>query len=248
MAKEINELRAQEKKYEKIFSTLASGSEHTPSILRWLQDGTSVPTIVESLSALTEDLPDSHIEGSLSPRYSTYSGGVDSPDHGMGFTSEGLHWTTVTTDERVFRHLFSLYFSWVHPVHTLFNEGLFVNSYQTNSDKHCSHALVNAICAMACQLHTRQGNFKDHVDYDSLGNLFMDSARSLVRPEVEHLTTVQALTIMFLFDYSRSQGHRASTYLRIATGILSRMRFPIEDGCFAACWQDTLCGTQNLNT
>lgn len=241
MVKQIKDFTAHEQLTGKILTAIASGSDQTPNIIQRLQDGDSLSTIVDSLA---QDVPDVPMEDFLSRRNSA---DYVLDHHEVEPASKGFQWTTVTSDERVLRHLFSLYFSWIHPVYTLFHEGNFVSNYQTNTHRHCSHVLVNAICAMACQMHTKQKHRKDQVDYESLGIRFMNAARSLVRPEIEDLSTVQALNIMFLFDYSRGKGHRASTYLKIATRILARMKLPLQDGCLENCSKDTICGTEQLN-
>jgi len=241
MVQQIRELTAYQQMTEKVLTTIATGSEQTLNIIKWLQEGESLAKIVQSLSGSKQDHPDVTMEDARSPANSSHSDAQDK----LEISSKAFQWTTVTSDDRVFQHLFSLYFSWIHPIHTIFNEGIFVRSYQAHSERHCSQALVNAICAMACHMHTKQD--KSHVDYERLGPLFMDAARSLVRPDNEDLTTAQALAVMFLVDYSRGKGHRASTYLKIATRIVSRMKLPLQDGCLENCSKDTLCGIQNLN-
>lgn len=248
MVKQIRDFAAHEQLTRKILSAIASRSEQTPKIIQLLQEGEPLATIVQSMSGSAYGSPDMLMEDRFSPRPSTYQhSAVGSPSQEATGAFEGFQWTTVTPDPKIFEHLFSLYFSWVHPVHTLFKEGAFVDSYRNNSEMHCSHVLVNAICAVACQMHTKQASLESHVDYGILGKLFMDAARAMVRPEAEDLTTVQALGIMFLVDYSHGRGLRASMYLRIATKILSRMKSPIQDYSLENSFNVTLCGIQNLN-
>lgn len=245
MVKQIKRFQDQEHLTTKVLEAIASGSDQTTNIIQWLKDGDSLTTIVDSLSLMERSPQDVPMEDVPPEALRNSAPNLLVARIEQSWT--GYQWTEVTSDERVLRHLFSLYFTWIHPVYTLFDEGAFFSSYQTKSWKHCCIVLVNAICAMACQLHTKQKNLKDHIDYERLGVLFMDAARSLVKPEVDDLKTAQALTIMFLFEYSNGNGHRASAYLKIATRMLARMKLPLQDCCSENCFEDTICGTQNLN-
>lgn len=245
MVKQIKDLTAYQVLTKKILNTIASGSEQTPNIIISLQAGESLANIVRFLSGLTHEQSDVNMENAVSPGNLTYSAADDQDIARELLISKGFPWTPVASDQQVFQHLLSLYFAWIHPIYTLFDEGIFVKEYQTNSERHCSQALVNAICAMACHLHTKLE--ESLIDYESLGTLFMNAARTLVRPEIEDLTTVQTLAVMFLVDYSRGKGHRASLYLSMATRILSRIKLPLQHDCPENCSKDTLCGIQNLN-
>ena len=63
-------------------------------------------------------------------------------------------WTKVTTDTSILDHLLQLYFAWIHPIHTLFSEARFSDSYGRQNETYCSSVLVDSVCALACSLHT----------------------------------------------------------------------------------------------
>jgi hypothetical protein len=222
---------------EQIFQALST-DEKVPEILDRLRKGEAYGSIVEWLGrSPLEDME------TMSPRTSHHSA-FDSPDHEMGGLSTSSNWTTVTSDSAVLDHLFQLYFAWVHPVHTLFSEGRFVDSYERQSNNYCSSALVNAICAMACHLHSVADT--DEVDFVQLGEDFSDAVRMDIKPEDSSVTAVQAFAVMFLVDSAHGHGLRASSYLRVATDSLSNVSYRPSDG-FAEVWKNTIRGVQNLN-
>jgi hypothetical protein len=152
-------------------------------------------------------------------------------------------WTTVTSNTAVLDHLFQLYFAWVHPVHTLFSEGHFVDSYKRQSGKYCSSSLVNAICAMACHLHTSEG---DDFDFDQFGIEFSDAVRLDIDADDKSIATIQAFAVMFLVDCARGNGLRASSYLQVASSSLSSIDYH-RDEWYAEVWKNTVRGVRNLN-
>lgn len=157
--------------------------------------------------------------------------------------SSGFQWTRVTGDSSVFDHLFQLYFAWVHPVHTLFSEGHFVHSYKHQSYEFCSPALINAMCAMACHLHTTSAG--DAVDFKQLGTRFAEAARASVSTIDKSLTTVQTFAVLFLVESAEGKCLRASSYLNIATKKLSDITVIGHEG-FNQVLRDTICGIQRL--
>ena len=130
-----------------------STDERVSEILRRLKNGETYDSIVEWLGRASMDDFD-------------ISSTFVASDHEMGGVSSSFQWTAVTAESAVLDHLFQLYFSWVHPVHTLFSEGHFVDSYKRQSHQYCSSLLVNSLCAMACHLHTSANT--DEVDFGQL--------------------------------------------------------------------------------
>jgi hypothetical protein len=222
---------------EQILQALST-DEKVEEILHALKNGDSYESIVERLGrSPIEDLD------TMSPRTSQHST-FDVSDHEMGGTSVSTNWTTVTSDKAVLDHLFQLYFAWIHPVHTLFSEGRFVDSYQQQSEDYCSSVLVNAICAMACHLHSAAD--ADEVDYVRLADDFSDAVRNTINSEDRSVTTIQAFAVMFLVDCSRANGLRASSYLRVAINSLPNVDYQESEG-FTDVWKHTVRGVQNLN-
>ncbi|TVY82922.1 Nitrogen assimilation transcription factor [Lachnellula suecica] len=238
LVKQIKELKAKDHLVEQILQALST-DEKVPEILDRLKKGETYESIVEWLGrSPIEDFE------TMSPRTSQHST-FDVSDHEMGgMTSGSSKWTTVSSDSGVLDHLFQLYFAWVHPVHTLFSEGHFVDSYKRQSSNYCSSVLVNAICAMACHLHSTAET--DDLDYVRLGEDFSDAVRNNISPEDRRITTIQAFAVMFLVDSARANGLRASSYLKVAINSLSNVAYQESEG-FAEVWKNTIRGVQNLN-
>jgi hypothetical protein len=234
--RQIHELRAKDKLTDLIFKALQSDSQ-APDILRALKNGESHESIAESVScAPTEE------QERLSP--------INSPPSPSGASYHrpqilpGFSWTTVTQDSAVLGHLFQLYFTWVHPVHTLFSEGHFVESYNARKPQHCSSQLVNAMCALACHLHTRPED--NAVDSDRLGILFAKAFRVSFEPSDKSTTSIQAAAVMFLVELGRGFGLRASTYLTLASDHIVEILSTASDE-LPCVLKNTLQGIRCLN-
>ncbi|KAJ5052033.1 uncharacterized protein L3040_001793 [Drepanopeziza brunnea f. sp. 'multigermtubi'] len=236
LVKQIKELRAKDHMTEQILQALST-DEKVPEILDRLKRGETYDSIVEWLGRS----PMGEFE-TLSPRDSHLSL-LDASDHEMTGVPAN-NWTTVTSNTAILDHLFQLYFAWVHPVHTLFSEPRFVESYQRWLDNFCSPVLVNAICAMACHLHTAADG--DEVDYEQLGVEFSDAVRATLDPSDCRLTSIQAFAVMYLVDCARGHALRAVSYLKTATEYLPAVAFQDTDG-FGDSWKDTVRGIRNLN-
>ncbi|KAL8727169.1 MAG: hypothetical protein Q9166_006206 [cf. Caloplaca sp. 2 TL-2023] len=156
-----------------------------------------------------------------------------------------IRWTSVTASQTLLGHLFDLYFTWVHPIHMLFSEVDFKESFRSNSDTYCSSALVNAVCAMACHL-VDANDIDDDVNIDTLAAGFMNEARHEVMPQTYMLlTSVQALAIMYLADLSSGRARSATGYLRASVEFLKAAEL---DGQSLAAREISLWGIQSLNT
>ncbi|CAG8961044.1 hypothetical protein HYFRA_00002584 [Hymenoscyphus fraxineus] len=235
LVKQIKELKARDHLTDQILQALST-DEKVPEILERLKNGEEYESIVEWLGrSPIEDFE------TLSPRTSQHSTFEVSDDHEMGGIANVFRWTTVTYDSAVLDHLFQLYFAWVHPVHTLFSEGHFVDSYKRQSDNYCSSVLVNAICAMACHLHSPTDT--DEVDYERLREEFSNAVRVRLDPGDHTVTTIQAFGVMFLVDCARSKSLRASSYLRVAADMLLHVATTEVD---PEVWKNTIWGIQNL--
>ncbi len=137
-----------------------------------------------------------------------------------GIPSEAeIQWTKVSASQTLVRHLFDLYFTWVHPVHMLFSELDFKHSFQTNDQTYCSSALVNAICAMGCHLLENDGYdaIRKDVDIPTLREGFLKEARENLPPDSYHdMTAIQTFAVMYLVDVSSGKARNATGYLRSA--------------------------------
>jgi len=215
-----------------------STEEKVPEILDRLKNGETYESIVEWLRRA----PVEEFE-TLSPREFQHST-FEASDQEMGGFNSTFQWTAVTSDTAVLDHLFQLYFAWVHPVHTLFNEGRFVDSYKRQLDQYCSPVLVNALCAMACHLHSSVE--ADEAEFEHLELEFSDAVRVSIDPEDTSITTTQAFAVMFLVDCARGNGLRASAYLKVATNKLPKIAYQSSEG-FLEVSKDTVRGIRNLN-
>ena len=137
-----------------------------------------------------------------------------------GYKEYQFPWTKVTSNEKFIRHLLNLYFTWVHPVHMLFSESAFRRDFEANQKSHCSAPLVNAICAMACNLletETHGPDRRNIVDAATMRDGFMNEARTLLSPRsYQFMTSIQAFAIMFLVDLSSGKARNSIGYLRSA--------------------------------
>ena len=130
-----------------------------------------------------------------------------------------IPWTKVTQSHKLIGHLFDLYFTWVHPVHMLFSELDFKYDFRGNIQTNCSASLVNAICAMGCNLLESEdiGHQRNRIDAATLRDGFMNEARATLSPSsYSQMTSVQTLAVMFLVDLSSGKARRAIGYLRSA--------------------------------
>lgn len=159
-------------------------------------------------------------------------------------------WTRVTNSQVLIRHLFELYFTWVHPVHMLFGEVDFLKSYRDGDEDYCSDALVNAVCAMACHLLDSPAPgliSRDARDRSNLRDGFMTEARILLKPGKElPMTSIQAFAVMYLAELSAGKARNASSYLRCAADNLSLPRDSsehAEESLQLSAW-----GIHTLNT
>ncbi len=65
--------------------------------------------------------------------------------------SRACHGPTDLSDHRLIKHLFSIYWVWVHPAHTILDMEQFVRGYETGSELYCSSYLIYAVCIAACE-------------------------------------------------------------------------------------------------
>ena len=138
-------------------------------------------------------------------------------------------WTKVTNSQILIRHLFELYFTWVHPVHMLFGEFDFLHSYYAGEETYCSRPLVNAICAMACHLLENPVpgvTDREVSDRMKLREAFMDEARYSIEIGSDlPLTSIQTFAVMYLVDLSSNKARRAAAYLRCSADNLKSTNF-----------------------
>ncbi len=222
--KQIKELKVKDDLANQILGALSTHKQVT-EILRRLKAGEAYNVIVEWLVQV--------------PRHDDNTSSDQSPKS----ISSPLRWTTITSDQAVLDHLFQLYFSWVHPVYTLFSEGHFVDSYRRQSDQYCSSILVNFICAMACHICTYLEVAE--TDFKHLGYSFSEAVRAGIDAKDKRITTIQAFAVMFLVDCARGKALSGFPYLEIASKSLPKVVWLGVEG-FVEVLKSTSRGIQSL--
>ena len=159
-----------------------------------------------------------------------------------------IPWTKVTTSHKLIGHLFDLYFTWLHPVHMLFSELDFKHDFRINLQTNCSASLVNAICAMGCNMLESEdvGDRRNRIDVATLRDGFMNEARATLTPSsYGYMTSIQALAIMYLVELSSGKARKAIGYLRSAIDNLKTSNGPplSEEANEITVW-----GLHTLNT
>jgi hypothetical protein len=134
----------------------------------------------------------------------------------------------------------------------LFSETAFMRDFNAEDhaeESNCTEALVNAMCAMACNLldiatTLNSGQF-DVSDRLELQNAFMDEARKhIVKHSTKKPTSAQAFAVMFLVELSAGRGRTGSSYIRTAAE-----RTPAElYGDRHQPWQISRWGVHTLTT
>ncbi|KAI9750970.1 MAG: hypothetical protein M4579_006230 [Chaenotheca gracillima] len=131
-------------------------------------------------------------------------------------------WTTVIDDLVLINHLFELYFTWVHPIHMLFSESLFREGFQSDrTGGYCTSALVNVICAVACDfLQSPAGDEAGaaYPDIDEMRESLAVEGRALIKSQDEvELTRIQAIAVLALSESNAGQGSRAASLIKLAS-------------------------------
>jgi hypothetical protein len=222
---------------ERIFHAIEA-NENTSAIIERIQNHESVESIAQWLQAANSDS-----EGP-SPISSSRFIMVGSDNEMDDRISPKFRWSSVTANEDIVQHLFTLYFTWVHPFYMLFDEQLFVYSYQQRSEAFCSSSLVNAICAMACYYHTAVDT--DTTDFDQLGIDFSEAVRHELDTEDESLLNVQVFAIMFLVGCAQGKGLHTSKYLTVANSSMASLEC-VGDDSYQRVFRITARGVNCLN-
>lgn len=157
LQRENGELRRQKALSDQIFHALRSDCQ-VSNILQLLRDQESLPLIAKlanspsaesSVGSPSEAWPVAN-EEPFQRKYGSED--CHSPETATA-PSNFLHpRTPAFHDEQLIKHLFSLYWTWIHPAYLLFSMEQFIEGYKTGNKEHCSAFLVAAVCAAACDL------------------------------------------------------------------------------------------------
>jgi hypothetical protein len=242
MVKQIKQLQTSKQLADRILSAISSG-EQVSEIIQRLKNGDPYNIIVDWLGC--NQLEDSESLSSVCS--AQMQSEHDTVRARVPFNKS--FWTKVAPNEAVVDRLLRLYFTWVHPVHVLFDEVNFRRSFQNNSTEFCSSALVNAICSLACHLHSGSlGDPDNECDSQALGDRFLEKVQSLIRcSEHRLLTTAQTLGILFMIEVGRGQGLRAASYLRMANSILHALPLARASASEREIWKTTFWGIYTLS-
>ena len=204
---------------EEVIRRLRSG-ESRESVADWLHSRPELEKYIQTISGSRQNIL--NVVSRVEDLYHTANRppGTDETPHS---------WTKVTNSQVLIRHLFELYFTWVHPVHMLFGELDFLHSYEAGDPTYCSPPLVNAVCAMACHLLENPipgVTNREISDRMKLREAFMDEARQrLELSSLLPMTSIQAFAVMFLVDLSSGKARRAAAYLRCSADNLKSTNF-----------------------
>ncbi len=246
-------LREEGKSHKIILETIGRNG-HDREIIRGLRAGESHQAIADWLVRENPDLetldPQTTTHRKLVGVVKLFEAQYQEQDslHRPNSSDYKLQWTNVTTNTNFIGHLFDLYFTWVHPIHMLFSELEFKEDFKFNQENHCSASLVNAICAMACNLlETEHGlDRQNPLDAATLRDNFMREARKFLLPESYRvLTSVQTFAVLFLVELSSGKARNAIGYLRSA---IDNIKFQDSVQHSEEAKELTLWGIQTLNS
>ena len=125
------------------------------------------------------------------------------PQSHYEMSSNACRGPTDLSDHRLTKHLFSVYWVWVHPSHMILNMPRFVQSYEVVVETYCSALLVYAVCIAACKHLDSDWEAVEGktTDVAELRHNLIANARKLeatVDPDV--IPNRQALAILSLVD------------------------------------------------
>lgn len=153
--------------------------QQSKEIMHYLKRGENIRSIAERLGRpFIADLR------SISPESERrLDTAIEQYRQGWIESQDPCFWTNVTNDPVLVEHLMTLYLTWVHPLHVLFDEEEFMSSFRKCEDLYCSPSLVNAMCAMACHVLRSEWRRDDSVQggIDHLQRKFMDEVEELLR-------------------------------------------------------------------
>lgn len=130
-------------------------------------------------------------------------------------------WTTVISNDAILHHLMALYFTWIHPVHMLFSEKHFMESFRNEDHTYCTPVLVNVMCAMGCFLLVDEGG--DEKDAKRLGARFLEQVyRNIATEDQKKPTFATTYAMLFLVELSAGQARKAASHLRLAVESLHK--------------------------
>ena len=217
---EIDRLRSENQQLAQRHLVLGEKHDMLESVIQSLRDDQQSMEIMhylkrgESLRSITERLSNSFIGGignisaEAEQRLKT---AIEQYRQRTIESEDPCFWTNVTGDPVLVEHLVTLYLTWIHPLHVLFDEEEFLSSFRKCEDVYCSPSLVNAICAMACHILRSEWRTDDGVNggIEHLQLKFMDEVELLQRD----VATPKLVAIQTWAVVSQVNTHQLSTLL-----------------------------------
>lgn len=239
MLREIRQLQRKNEDLEEQHTTLAEKHACAERIIKSFADDELCVELVERLKI--GDSPQSIAEWLSSTSDMDLTATVERYRRDLLQNGDLCFWTNVVPISTLLEHLITLYLTWIHPFHMLFDESLFISSFKSCSDTYCSAALVNAICAMSCCLLTATPNNDELTDrfVADLKNKFLDEAKTMLRTaDPNKMTTIQTYSVIFLFELGSGTGLMATSHLRLASEtLIAKQEFEQEaDANSIAFW------------
>ena len=225
MLREIRQLQRKNDDLEEQHTTLAEKHAWAEKIIESFADKELCVELVKRLKI--GDSPQSIAEWLSSTSNMDITATVERYRRDLVKNGDLLFWTDVTPIPTLLEHLITLYLTWIHPFHMLFDEGPFISSFESCSDTYCSAALVNAICAMSCCLLTATPNSDEQTDefVADLKSKFLKEAKTrLATADPNKMTTIQTYSVIFLFELGSGTGLMATSHLRLASETLIAKR------------------------
>ncbi|KAH8600174.1 fungal-specific transcription factor domain-containing protein [Bisporella sp. PMI_857] len=205
---EIDNLQAYRQSSQHILDSLASNKQRE-YILGGLQDGTSVEDISQGLEKREHLLDSSTVPFPGSePNLNQQIGNDIAVEDSI---QNSRMWTEVTTDTILIEHLISLYFCWEYPIFASLTRRHFLRDFHSGRRRYCSSLLLNAILAVGYQFSSDSVRSNGCI---VAANCFSKEAERLLELEQElpSLTTIQALSIMSVFEASRGRSEQSAFY------------------------------------
>ncbi len=221
----LNQNLMEEGAWHKVILDTIGSNGHDREIIRRLRAGESHHAISEWLIRENPDFGNLGLEPTPQSRLidvvKLFEGQCQTQDGLRLFdpSNSEVRWTTVSTSQKLIGHLVDLYFTWVHPVHMLFSDMDFKKDFINHEENYCSVPLVNAICAMACNLLDGEHDHEQghSVEAGTLREGFMNEARRTLSPDsYRRMTSIQTFAIMYLVEVSSGKTRNAVGYLRSA--------------------------------
>jgi hypothetical protein len=136
-------------------------------------------------------------------------------------------WTSVITDNTLFRGILGAFFQNVYPDYVPFHKDSFLEDMALGQTHHCSSLLVNAVLAAGYRGYRKLTNRNQYWLPTNLGYLFTAEAKrlwELERPDKIRLTTIQAAMLLHAVYNLNGFDRIGQTYLLQALSMAQEIK------------------------